>query len=179
MSVPRCMIRRATRTDVPRILAGIEAICDEGGAFYTTQFIPTPQWEAALSNPGISPNLVLAVAEVEGQFAGAGRLFPGGEHTLFQHTAELGMFVLPPFRRQGIGRLLVYWLLNWALEVGLAKINLCVFATNKPALNLYRSIGFFEEGRQLRQIRQAGKEIDLIWMGLFLPQAETSRTVVC
>jgi hypothetical protein len=163
-----CHIRRATPEDTEAIIDGINAICAEGGAYYITHFIPSPQWEAVLYRPETLPDHLLAVAEWEGRFAGAGQLFPGPENTLFRHVAELGMFVLKPYRRQGIGRQLLVWMLDWATEVGLEKINLAVFTTNQPAIQLYKQFGFLEEGCQRRQIKVGEEYVDLLLMARFL-----------
>lgn len=47
-------------------------------------------------------------------------------------------------RRQGFGRSLVLHLLHWAKARGASQAYLQVEATNTPALNLYRKLGFTE-----------------------------------
>lgn len=163
-----CHVRRATPEDAEAVITGINTVCAEGGAFYTTHFIPTPQWESVLFRPETVPDHLLVVAEWEGCFAGAGRLFPGLENSLFRHVAELGMFVLKPYRGRGIGRQLLAWMLEWAAEAGLEKITLAVFATNQPAIRLYKRFGFVEEGRQRRQIKIGDRYVDQLLMARFL-----------
>jgi len=44
-----------------------------------------------------------------------------------------------------------------------------VFATNRPAIGLYKQLGFAEEGRQVRGIKMAdGKYIDGVLMYKFV-----------
>jgi RimJ/RimL family protein N-acetyltransferase len=167
-----CHIRRAAPTDAPAVIAGINALCVEGEAFYTTQFVPSPRWEAVLYRPEAVPDHLLAVAEWEGRFAGAGRLFPGAENTLFRHVAELGMFVLKAYRRRGIGHELLAWILGWAAESGLEKITLSVFATNQLAIQLYQRFGFVEEGRRRRQIKVGEQYLDELLMARFLNEVQ-------
>jgi len=168
--IAACSIRRAIPDDAEVVMRSIDTICAEGGAFYITHFIPTPQWQAVLYQPTTVPQHLLVVAEWEGQFLGAGRLFRGESHTLLRHVAELGLFVLKPYRGHGIGRALLTWMINWASTVGIEKITLDVFATNRPAIHLYHQLGFVEEGCQQRQIKVGDHYIDRLWMALFLQQ---------
>jgi L-amino acid N-acyltransferase YncA len=161
-------IRQARAGDAPKLISGINDICSEGGAFYTTSFVHTPEWDRVLYYPETAAGYTLAVAEWNGQIVGAGRLFRGGEITLMQHTAELGLFVLAPFRRQGIGSKILDWLILWAISERVEKITLVTFATNEPAIRLFEKQGFVYSGRMIRQIKTAGGYIDLLGMEKFL-----------
>lgn len=161
-------IRRAKDSDAGQVISGINTICTEGGAFYTTRFVSTPQWEGVLHHPEAVSDHILAVAELQGEIIGAGRLFPGGPHTLMNHVTELGLFVLKPFRRQGIGSSLVDWLVDWAIEADLEKLTLTVFATNEPALRFFSKHHFIRSGRMQRQIKTADGYADLLIMERFL-----------
>lgn len=167
-----CLIRRATRNDAETVVHAINTICVEGGAFYVTKFVPSSQWEVILYRPETVPDHLLAIAEWEGRFAGAGRLFPGSENTLFRHVAQMGIFVLQPYRRKGIGKQLLAWMIDWTAGANLEKIVLSVFATNQPAIRLYRQFGFVEEGRQHRQLKVGDRYIDLLWMARFLSRSD-------
>ncbi len=52
------------------------------------------------------------------------------------------IFVLPEYRKQGIGTKLISVAENWAKARGDRQIGLQVFTKNKPALNLYHHLGF-------------------------------------
>lgn len=165
-----CLVRQARAEDITAILAGLNLICQEGGAFYITYFDLSAQWEAALFRPDSVSDHLIAVVECDGLFAGAGNLFPGSTNTLCQHVADLGIFILPPFRRHGVGKQLLDWMLAWASQKGLEKITLGVFATNRPAIQLYASFGFEQEGRQRRQVKVGDQYIDILLMARFLEQ---------
>ena len=154
--------------DANNIIVGIDAICAEGGAFHVTRFVPSEQWQAALYHPEIVPNHLLLIAEWNNQFAGSIRLFPGEAHTLYSHVADLGLFVLKPHRRLGIGFRLMEEALVWAGENQVEKITLSVFATNTPAIRLYQKFGFKKEGRLMRQIKLGHEYIDFLQLALFL-----------
>lgn len=160
--------RRARPPDAEKIITGINSICAEGGAFYTTRFVDTPQWNSVLYHPETVLDHMLMVADYQGQIVAAARLFPGGKYTLLNHVVELGIFVLQSFRNQGIGTHLFAALTNWALQEGFEKISLSVFATNQPAISFYRKHGFLEEGRLRSQVKVGESYTDLLLMGLFL-----------
>lgn len=167
------VLRRTTPADADTIIASIDAICAEGNAFYTTRFVASQQWEAALYQPDQVPDHPLVVAELDGSFAGAGHLFPGPEHTLYRHVGEVGLWVLKPYRRRGIGRRLMEWMLGWAGQTDLEKVVLRVFSTNDAALALYARLGFVEEGRRARQFKTGDGYADEILMAYFLqPSAD-------
>ena len=162
------LIRRAAPADAEAIINGINFICREGGAFYTHYFTPSQTWQKALYHPEDVPDHLLAVVEWSGTFAGCGRIFPYPESTLMSHVAELGMFLLPPYRGRGFGRALLQWMLDWARQQPLEKIALQVFATNLSARNLYQSAGFVEEGKLQGHLKQGQTYIDFIPMACWL-----------
>ena len=51
---------------------------------------------------------------------------------------------------------------------GIEKIELQVFASNRPARALYRKFGFRQEGRRVRGRKLDGKYDDVILMGKLL-----------
>jgi RimJ/RimL family protein N-acetyltransferase len=163
-----CHIRRATQEDAEIIIAGIEAVCAENIFFVTERFLPDAQWEAVLYWPDTVPDHLLVVAEADGEFAGCGNLFPGPEGRKDRHVANLGMYILKPYREKGIGAQMMAWMLDWAEETGLEKITLAVLATNQRAIHLYQKFGFEVEGIRRRQYRIGHEYVDSILMAAFL-----------
>ena len=162
------LIRAGKIEDVDNIISGINEICKEGGAFYISHFQPSLQWQKILYQSQKASNYLLLVAEWEGRFAGIIRLFPGEDHTLYQHVASLGMFVLKPYRRLGIGTILMERALFWA-NTRFEKVWLSVFETNLPAIRLYQQFGFEQEGCLVKQIKSGEQYINLWLMGRILP----------
>lgn len=146
-------VRTANPDDATTIIAGINAICDEGDAFYISRFVATPEWHSVLYQPESTPNSLLLVAEWHGRFAGSGNLFAGGDHTYCRHVGSLGLFVLKPFRRRGIGKAILHHLFQQGKRMALEKLTLVVFANNLKAISLYQQSGFVEEGRQEKHIQ--------------------------
>ncbi|MDC0832518.1 ribosomal protein S18-alanine N-acetyltransferase [Geitlerinema sp. CS-897] len=71
--------------------------------------------------------------------------------------------VLPPYRRHGLGRLLLQALLRSARQRGLERATLEVSTANHAARSLYEQFGFREAGR-----RQAyypnGEDASILWL---------------
>ena len=84
-------------------------------------------------------------------------------------SAELGNLLIgqPRYRRCGIAAESCRLLLDLAFtRLNLHRIYLHVFTDNKPAIRLYRSIGFREEGRLREAIFADGRFKDILAMGL-------------
>lgn len=122
--------------------------------------------EDALEARGSGFQLAAFVGE---EAAGSVTLFSVGLAKL-SHVVELGMAVRPGFKGIGLGRaLLGAGLSGAASRTALSKVVLRVLANNEPALRLYKSAGFEEEGRQVNQVRfRDGSFRDVIWMARFL-----------
>ena len=87
----------------------------------------------------------------------------------FRHSGTLGMGILPGFRGMGIGKALLVHAVDAALDAGLTRIELEVFASNDTAIRLYTWAGFNEEGRKRRARILDGVEEDTLLMALLSP----------
>jgi RimJ/RimL family protein N-acetyltransferase len=112
-----------------------------------------------------NPNANLLVAELNSQIIGLLFFIPNAKKKN-SHTGEFGVNVHPNFQGIGIGRLLVETLLNWAKDnPQIEKVFLSVFHTNRHAIKLYKHLGFIEEGRHIKAIKQlTGEYVDVIQM---------------
>jgi len=59
-------------------------------------------------------------------------------------------------------------MIAWARSVGIRKLTLGVFASNTPAVALYRKLGFAQEGRSRGQVILRGRPVDELLMALWL-----------
>jgi ribosomal protein S18 acetylase RimI-like enzyme len=59
-----------------------------------------------------------------------------------RHAHIFLLYVMPEYRRQGIGRALMEYIEKWARTRGDHQIGLQVFTSNTPALNLYNQLGY-------------------------------------
>jgi len=96
---------------------------------------------------------IAVVATVDGAVVGICE-FSGGEQERVAHTGSLWLSVAAAWRRRGVGRGLMTALLDWAAAHPLIeKVSLAVVEDNAPAVALYRSLGFVEQGRRPKHIR--------------------------
>ena len=58
------------------------------------------------------------------------------------------LYVAPEARRQGLGRTMVEYLLDWALSEGFVGVELEAYRMNTAASILYRSLGFSRLARE-------------------------------
>ena len=107
------------------------------------------------------------VGEIEGRISALLNIARGRWPKNY-HVAEFGMACLPDSRRIGLGTAVLSRALEWASSVGIRKVNLEVFASNQPALDLYRKMGFEEEGRRQREFLIDGSLVDGILMAKWL-----------
>ncbi|MEA5619477.1 GNAT family N-acetyltransferase [Cronbergia sp. UHCC 0137] len=59
-----------------------------------------------------------------------------------RHAHIFLLYVVPEYRRQGIGTALMNHVENWAKQRGDRQIGLQVFDSNTPAINLYHQLGY-------------------------------------
>lgn len=165
-------LRTAQPEDAAAFLGLVYGIFAEGEFVLSTldDFRMTEEQEAAwiqenLDNPG---NVVI-VAEGDGKIIGMIN-FRSEERKRVRHNGELSMSVHQAWRDKGVGRALLRALIEWAEQHPvLEKVCLQVFANNARAIALYTSLGFREEGRQVRDIKmESGEYIDVLMMGRFV-----------
>lgn len=94
-------------------------------------------------------------------------------------SAEFSILIgEPDCRGKGLGRLATRLCLQHAFgDLNLHRVWLHVRCDNLPALQLYRAVGFVEEGRLRQAAFKQGQYVDLLLMGLlaeeFLTQTHT------
>ena len=110
-----------------------------------------------------SPHAAVFVAETPDGLVG--RLSVARDvHPASRHVADLGLMVAATHRRQGVGTALLRQAVAWSRESRIRKLELHVFAHNTPAIALYESFGFVQEGYRRRHYRRDGEYLDAILM---------------
>ena len=84
------------------------------------------------------------------------------------HVAQLGTFLLPAWRRKGVGRRLADVTLAFARGAGYLKIVIYVRGSNQDAQAFYQQLGFTPCGRLSRQVIIDGVADDEVMMELHL-----------
>jgi putative acetyltransferase len=106
-----------------------------------TQSDATVEGLTTMFRAGIEAGDVVFVLEEEGELAGSLGLHPASA----KGVLDLGMWILPAWRRRGGGRMLVEAALA-ARPADAHKIELEVFPENEAAISLYEANGFEREG---------------------------------
>ncbi len=87
-------------------------------------------WVDSVNSPGVAPVACLwlgnAIDQIEGD----------------RYAHIFLLYVMPDYRRQGIGTALMRHAENWARARGDRQIGLQVFQSNQPALNLYHNLDY-------------------------------------
>jgi RimJ/RimL family protein N-acetyltransferase len=84
------------------------------------------------------------------------------------HVGQLGTFLLPEWRRRGVGQSLFSATRRFAASTDYRKLVIQVRASNVPAQAFYKRLGFVECGRLRAQVMINGREEDEIVMEFFL-----------
>lgn len=72
----------------------------------------------------------------------------------FEQSDILTLAVREPYRGRGLGTVLMRWAMQAARDAGAQRMFLDVEDGNEAALNLYRNIGFTQQGRRKQYYRQ-------------------------
>lgn len=132
-------IRLATQADVPLILKFIQDLAEYEKL--ADQVVATEEKliETLFS---VKPAAEVVIAESAGQPAGFALFF----HNYSTFLAKPGLyledlFVLPEFRGQGLGKLLLTYLAKLAVDRGCGRFEWSVLDWNQPAIDFYQAQG--------------------------------------
>jgi len=162
------IIRTAVAGDAEILLQNARVILEEDFANVTSveEFtITLDQQRKLILEHRQNPGRIFLVAQLGSVVAGAVSCRNSSCKRL-EHRDVLNLSVQPQYRRQGIATTLLGALIRWAEENQIVeKLALAVFATNLPAITLYRKNGFVEEGRRIQEVKMAdGQYVDDILM---------------
>ena len=157
------IIREIREQDAPGFYAVLDAVCRERR--YLAQLeAPGPERVQAFVSANVKAGHPQWVAEEDGRIVGWCDAIPGDALSGARHVGRLGMGVRKDYRGRKIGRQLIEGTIKQAARLGLERIELSVHASNTPAIALYRSVGFTEEGRKKRGWLVDGIYDDIILM---------------
>lgn len=169
----RSVVIRTTEESDAAALLGLVALLGREPKFTTfesDEFEPVVERQVEkIAKHLAAPGSLMLVAEHAGRLVGE-LDFHAPERRRLRHRGELGISIAQDWRGCGVGRALITELISWAeAHPVIEKLCLRVFAINDRAIALYRSLGFVEEGRRLREIRlAAGQYSDDILMARFV-----------
>jgi RimJ/RimL family protein N-acetyltransferase len=134
-------VRAARSEDCAAVGRGMKAVVDEGRWLATEPSTPVEDLEERFRAAVEWDGHLLFVLEDGGEPVGSLGLHPSQADGVL----SLGMWILPPWRGRGGGRLLMEAAFA-ALAPDVHKVELEVFPDNAAAIGLYRSFGFEQEG---------------------------------
>jgi len=161
-------IRIPNETDAANIISYAKEMFASTDQVLTTleeYTISVEEEKAWINNHLNDPNSILLIAELDNKVIGL-LDFSAKSKKKIAHIGELGISVHPSYQGIGIGQKITESFLEWAIKNDqVEKVFLNVFATNERAINLYKKLGFVEEGRHIKAIKQLnGEYVDLIQM---------------
>lgn len=113
-----------------------------------------------------SSNSIMILAEYDGRSLGHID-FLGQQRKIMQHTAVVGMGLLPKWQNSGLGSALMAAALEWARQHPVLEIIwLQLYTENAAALQLYRKFGFKDCGLIPGFFYQNGHYYDQLTMAL-------------
>jgi RimJ/RimL family protein N-acetyltransferase len=178
-----CVVRSAVESDTAAVIAHLDRLRGSSAFLISQPHDPLPKEDVqrerivkSLASPtrlilvaqrnctsGTEPNSNPIIAALE---------FHGHENERIAHHGSFGIGVDSDMRGNGIGRLMILTLLDWAMgHDSLEKISLGAMTTNLRAIRLYTSIGFVEEYREPRFFKLGPEEyVDDLSMAIYVKE---------
>lgn len=132
-------LRFASATDVPAILG---FICELADYEQLRHEVSATQETLSATLFGEQRYAEVILAEVDGQAVGMALFFHNYSTFLAQPGIHLeDLYVQPDYRGQGLGKALITWLAQLAVERDCGRLEWQVLDWNEPARRFYRSLG--------------------------------------
>ena len=162
------LIRRASLEDSEGIARVLDAVTGEGIHSAIERAWTAAEQRTYLASLSTREAFHVAIA-AGGQIAGYQSLdLYSPNLSSMAHVGQLGTFLLPEWRRRGVGLALFDATRRFAASAGYQKLVIQVRASNVSAQAFYKRLGFVECGRLRAQVIVKGTQDDEIIMELFL-----------
>jgi ribosomal protein S18 acetylase RimI-like enzyme len=166
-SMSTLLIRKASSLDAPGIVAVLDVVASERVHSAIDHVWTTGQETRYLESLSHREAFHVAVDEKAGVVGFQSLDLWSSVLPSMAHVGQIGTFLLPEWRGLGIGRRLWHATLGFARGAGYRKLVIQVRASNIPAQEFYRRLGFAECGRLARQVIIDGVEDDELLMEFF------------
>jgi RimJ/RimL family protein N-acetyltransferase len=157
-------IRESKVTDAKNIAACIQQVCRERKYLANTDGFSVEQTAAFIKSLSENGGIQLICVDID-KVVGWCDIVPGSFEGFYQ-TGYLGMGLLENYRSQGLGIKLLDEIIEMAFRRSFERIELEVFSTNIPAINLYKRFGFKQEGIKRRARKLDNQYDDIMIFGL-------------
>ena len=167
-----CILRNGEETDAAEVLATFILTHKQTDNMltYPEEIRMTEEEERAyLKEKAESLREIEIVAIVDQKIVGTAGIDEAGKQYKACHRADFGISIEKAYWGIGIGKALTKACIECARKAGYAQIELNVVADNENAIQLYKSVGFQEFGRNPRGFRtRTGEYQELIYMRMEL-----------
>ena len=109
-----------------------------------------------------------ALLKDDGTVVGFGFLHAHNQMPVFKHTAEISYFIADEYTGNGLGRLLLHYLLQGAEEKGIKVILASISSPNENSLKFHKNNHFKECGRFVEVGFKKNTSFDVVWMERFI-----------
>jgi len=138
-SAAAASIRRATPADVPRIHALLLELAEYERLAHEVRATAESLHEALF---GRRPAAEAVVAEADGQTVGYALFFTTYSTFVGRPGIYLeDLYVQPPARGRGVGKQLLSYVANLAVERGCGRLEWAVLSWNRPSIEFYERLG--------------------------------------
>lgn len=159
-------VREVTDSDGAAVMEVFNHFVQNSFAAYPEKKVPEAYF-AALRTPGDKYPL-LAAETAGGTVIGFGMLRQHHRAEAFNHTAEIGYFILDEHCGKGIGSRFLAMLEQAGRERGIQVLLANISSFNEKSLRFHERNGFTECGRFRKIGIKFGREFDVVWMQKFL-----------
>ena len=151
-----CIIRNGTEEDAEGVLSNF--VITHGQTDFLTTYpdevtFTLEQEKDYLKKKMESSQDIELVAEVDGEIAGTAGVDSMRSAEKTRHRAHFGISIEKSWWGLGIGKALTQACIECAKAAGYLQLELEVVADNERAVNLYKSVGFVEYGRNPKGFR--------------------------
>jgi ribosomal protein S18 acetylase RimI-like enzyme len=171
------LVRKASPRDAAEIVAVVKAVASERVHSAIDQVWTVEQETRYLESLSHRETFHVAVDESEGIVGFQSLDLWSPLLPSMAHVGQIGTFLMPRWRGRGIGRCLWNATVRFAREAGYLKLAIQVRASNIPAQEFYRRLGFMECGRLTRQVLIDGVEDDEVLNGVVLLKVSPSSSL--
>ena len=152
-------IRKMKSEDLQKFWTALNSVAQEGKYLLDTQ-APAENKMAVFLQAVVENNYPAVFAEEAGDIIGWADMIPQQKPSM-KHSASLGMGVVKAHRGKGLGEALLTQVMEMAEREGVTRMELEVFATNLPAIALYRKHNFNLEGTKVNAVFIDGTFVDM------------------
>jgi L-amino acid N-acyltransferase len=157
-------IRKATLSDAQAIATIYNEAIENTVATFDTETKSTANREEWLRQH--SDKYPVVVAEVDGVVAGFASMTQWSDRCAYDDTAEISIYILPPYHNRGIGRQLMEAIIKAGKEGGLHCVLSRITQGNDKSIHLHQQFGFRTVGVMQEVGKKFGKILDVTMMQL-------------